>query len=248
MGVEKTFFDHPEPPVGTQPALTRAETRAVDRIAVEELAIPSLVLMENAGRNAAAEIARLAARAGAARVCVFCGTGGNGGDGFVVIRHLANRGLAIRAFLVGQPERLASDCAANCRIVEAMGIGVSKITLERQAAELAGTLGAGDLVVDALLGSGFSGRVRSPVDRVIQAINDADAALVVAIDVPSGLDCDTGAAGHVAVRADRTLTFVASKVGFSARQAKPYVGRVKVLDIGAPPQLVNRILLERSAG
>lgn len=224
------------------PALTGAQVREVDRLAIEELAIPSLVLMENAGRNAAEEIAGLAARVGAAGIVILCGPGNNGGDGFVIARHLANRGLAVRPILAGDPRKLSPDCAANRRIVENMGLRTCVHARADQIPELAESIQADDLVVDALLGTGFSGSVRTPLDLLIRAVNDAETAAVVAVDVPSGLDCDTGTVANVAVRADLTLTFVARKVGFDAEDAGPHVGQIKVLDIGAPPELVARVL------
>ena len=225
------------------PALTRAQLREIDRLAIEELAIPSLVLMENAGRNAAEEIAGLAARVGAARIVVLCGPGNNGGDGFVIARHLANRGLTVRPILVGAPRKMSPDCAVNHRIVENMGLRTCIHAPTDQIPPLAASIQADDLVVDALLGTGFSGSVRTPLDLLIQALNDTEAAAVVAVDVPSGLDCDTGLVGNVAIQADLTLTFVAHKVGFSAEDAGTNLGQIKVLAIGAPPELIARVLV-----
>ncbi|MCH7700676.1 MAG: NAD(P)H-hydrate epimerase [Planctomycetes bacterium] len=224
------------------PALTGAQLREIDRLAIQELAIPSLVLMENAGRNAAQEIAGLAARVGAAGIVILCGPGNNGGDGFVIARHLANRGMAVRPILVGDPRKMSPDCTANHRIIENMGLRTCVHARADQIPQLAASIRADDLVVDALLGTGFSGSVRAPLDLLIAAVNDTETAAVVAIDVPSGLDCDTGLVANVAMRADLTLTFVARKVGFDAENAGSNVGEIKVLDIGAPPELVARVL------
>lgn len=228
------------------PALTRAQVREVDRLATEELLIPSLVLMENAGRNAAEEIAGLAAQVEPARIVILCGPGNNGGDGFVITRHLANRGLAVRPILVGDPRKMSPDCTANHRIVEAMGLRTSIHSGSAQIRELADSIQADDLVVDALLGTGFTGSVRSPLDLLIQSVNDALKESVVAVDVPSGLDCDTGTVANVAVRANLTLTFVARKLGFDNENAGSYLGRIEVLDIGAPPELIARVLTAKA--
>jgi NAD(P)H-hydrate epimerase len=104
------------------------------------------------------------------------------------------------------------------------------------------TIGRDDVVVDALLGTGFRGQVRSPTAELIDALNSAPCRARVAVDVPSGLDCDTGVPSNACVRADLTITFVAAKTGFSAEPAAPYVGRVEVVDIGAPHELLEEVL------
>ncbi|MEE9295478.1 MAG: NAD(P)H-hydrate epimerase [Phycisphaerae bacterium] len=217
-------------------ALTRRQVREVDRIAIEEFGISGLVLMENAGHNAAKVILdELESGAGpAARsVVVFCGTGNNGGDGFVIARHLANKGVGVRIGLAGDVDRLTPDAAANHYICQAMGISVLA------AADV--EIGAEDVVVDALLGTGFAGRVREPLASLIERINQAKKRRVIAVDVPSGLDCDTGETANITVKADVTVTFVADKIGFQRSDAAGYVGRVCVADIGAPTSVVDRV-------
>ena len=224
-----------------EPILTREQIRRVDAMAIEELGIPGVVLMENAGRNAADHVARCLANTGADRVVLFCGPGNNGGDGFVIARQLANRGIAVVVYLAGDPNRLSPDCNTNHAIVRKMGLAVSEIDSPESAAKAAAGLGKGDLVVDALLGTGFGGDVRSPLDALIRGINQAAKTLTVAIDVPSGLDCNTGQPANATIRADHTITFAANKIGFTKPEAKPYVGQVTVYDIGAPPSLADRI-------
>lgn len=221
--------------------LTREQVRRVDRIAMEEYGIGGLVLMENAGRNAAEiildEIERRNSVGGSGRVnrvLVFCGTGNNGGDGFVVARHLTNCGVDVRIALTGEPERLSPDAAANHRICAAMDIPMT-------AARDAG-IRPDDLVVDALLGTGFTGQVREPSASVIAEINAASNCGVIAIDVPSGLDCDTGEPASACIVADLTITFVASKVGFEAPRAGEFVGDIRVVDIGAPADIIKQVL------
>ncbi|HUU84019.1 MAG TPA: NAD(P)H-hydrate epimerase [Phycisphaerae bacterium] len=223
------------------PILTREQVRQIDRIAIEELGIPGVVLMENAGRNAADHIARLVTETGAARVIIFCGPGNNGGDGFVIARQLANRAIPIVVCLAGDPDRMSPDCNTNYQIVRKMGFEVTTIDGPDAAAKATAVLRKGDIAVDALLGTGFSGQVRSPLDAVIRGINQADKTLTVAVDVPSGMDCDTGQPANATIRADHTLTFAAGKIGFTETAAAPYVGRVTVYDIGAPPALIERL-------
>ena len=218
--------------------LTREQVRRVDAVAIHELGIPGVVLMENAGRNAADRIAEVVRRTAAERVVIFCGTGNNGGDGFVIARHLRNRGLNVLVFLAGDPDRLTPDAGVHYRILRAMGIAV-------HPAGRTGTTGGirgRDVVVDALLGTGFEGDVREPLASLIEGINGASKAAVVAVDVPSGLDCDTGRPCNATIRADLTVTFVAGKVGFATETARAYTGEVVVADIGAPSELVDRVV------
>ena len=216
-------------------ALTREQVRRVDRIAVEEYGISGLVLMENAGRNAARIILQeLDLSPGEpTRAVIFCGTGNNGGDGFVIARHLANAGADVRIGLAGDPQRLSPDAAANQRICQAMKLPI------QPAHEVA--ISENDLVVDALLGTGFTGDVRKEIAGLISDINTAAKRHVVAVDVPSGLDCDTGAPSNATVIADTTITFVADKVGFRNVEAQPFVGTVHVCDIGAPREITERV-------
>lgn len=224
------------------PRLTREQVRRVDRLAIDEYGIAGLVLMENAGRNAAEMILKILCGADGTRrpspperTLIFCGTGNNGGDGFVIARHLVNAGRPVQLVLVGEQSRLTPDAAANHRICRAM-----KIPL---APPDAVTILPSDLVVDALLGTGFTGEVRPPLAAVIGTINAAPHAGVIAIDLPSGLDADTGLPANACIRADVTLTFVAEKLGFASVNAAGYLGRLHVLDIGAPPWLIDQVLV-----
>jgi len=219
--------------------LTAAQCRAVDKYAIEVLGIPSLVLMENAGRNAADLIALWARKsrrpaASPPRVSVICGRGNNGGDGFVIARHLAIRGFRVSVDLLGDPAGLSPDAAANCAIAQKMDLQVQSFDTAPSLADAARRWRFSSVVVDALLGTGFAGEVREPMAGVIRRINGLKSPLVVAVDVPSGLNADTGEPGGVAVQADRTVTFLAEKVGFGRPGARRYTGRVTVVDIGAP--------------
>lgn len=242
----------PPRPAHSIPALTREQCRAVDRYAIDVLGIPGLVLMENAGRNAADLIdhwvaGRSVAAADAAipAICIVCGKGNNGGDGFVIARHLANRGHHVSIDLAADPAHLAGDAAVNCRIVERMGLNISLLDGPDALDRAAGRWARAAVVVDALLGTGFTGQVREPLAGIIEAINSAAAPtpasrspLVVAVDVPSGLDADTGLPCGSTVRADETITFLAEKVGYQNETARGYLGRVTVVDIGAPTGLI----------
>lgn len=212
-------------------ALTRAQVREVDRRAIEEFGIPGIVLMENAGRGAAEIIQTRIPAAG--RAVIVCGRGNNGGDGFVIARHLALGGFAVQVLVACDPSILTGDAATNCEIARRMGIAMVRVDSPGAIAASLEALRGVDVVVDAVLGTGFSGDVRSPLDDVIAAINTVGRH-IVAIDVPSGLDCDTGLPSNATVRATETITFVARKIGFDVSGAATYTGEVHVVGIGAP--------------
>jgi NAD(P)H-hydrate epimerase len=217
--------------------LTRAQVRELDRRAIEEFGVPGVVLMENAGRGAAEVLLRLGVHG---PVVVCCGKGNNGGDGFVIARHLASHGAAVRVLLFCAPEELRGDAAVNHHIVAKMALPLevhagAAPDLKAVQAQLA----TAEWVVDALFGTGLSGAVKAPLDRVIAAINDCPVR-VLAVDIPSGLDCDTGLPLGATVRAHHTVTFAAQKVGFANPAAQTWLGQVHLVDIGIAAGLLQR--------
>jgi NAD(P)H-hydrate epimerase len=213
------------------PLLSREGARALDRRAIEEFGIPSIVLMENAGRGAAELLVRLGVHG---RVAVCCGKGNNGGDGFVIARYLDVQGVLVRVYLFGRPDELTPDAATNYRILEKAGFAIRVVAdKELDAAALRQELAAAEWIVDTLFGTGLKGPVRAPYDAVIGAINDSGAR-VLAVDIPSGLDCDTGRPLGPTVRARHTATFMALKKGYTNPGAEEWLGQVHVLDIGIP--------------
>jgi NAD(P)H-hydrate epimerase len=216
--------------------LAREEVRSIDRKAVEEYGMPSICLMENAGRG----LADLVERLGIDGPVIICaGKGNNGGDGFVLARHLDYRGYPVRVLLFAEAAALEGDAATNCEIARRGGIAVEQFPERPDPAALAERLADAAWIVDGLLGTGIRGSVRQPFDAVIETVN-ATARPTLAIDIPSGLDCDTGRPLGIAVRAHHTATFVAPKQGFSAPEAARYTGTVHVLDIGAPRRLLEQ--------
>jgi len=229
--------------------LTRQQAREIDRLATEQFGIPSILLMENAARSAAEIVLELIEEIGEEHyfkgdvpgVAILCGGGYNGGDGYAIARHLFNAGVEVAVFAAVHPEKLTGDAAVMANIVRKMDMG-PEFMLDAEAVKArAAELGEADVIVDALLGTGFTGDVRGHLVDAIGLINHLreEGATVVAIDVPSGLDCDTGKAGGVAVEADVTVTFVAMKAGFTRPGADRYTGRIIEADIGAPSQLMQ---------
>jgi NAD(P)H-hydrate epimerase len=208
--------------------------------------------MENAGRNAADLIkawvsdraVRLANRLdlSASEISIVCGKGNNGGDGFVIARHMVNRGFNVSVYLAAPGDTLTGDAAINYRIARALEIPMTEV-LDEAACEAAAVKWRKSVaVIDAVLGTGFAGEVREPLAWVINQVNAARAAdpapVIVAIDVPSGMNANTGEVAAPAVRADYTVTFLARKTGFAAPAAREYLGQVVVADIGAPTDLI----------
>jgi NAD(P)H-hydrate epimerase len=217
-------------------ALTREQSRRVDQIAVEVYGFSGLVLMENAGRGAADVLCRLGI---AGPVIICCGKGNNAGDGFVIARHLDLRGHRVRVLLWAAPDELTGDAAANYSILTKTDVPIEVFGNEPDDARLSKWLDGAAWIVDALLGTGARGEPRPPFDWVIDRLNAAPAPKL-AIDLPSGLDCDTGRPARHTIRAAETCTFVAAKTGFLAPEAAPYVGRLHVLDIGTPRKLAEQ--------
>jgi len=213
-------------PPWLEPLYTAAQMRALDSWAIEQCGIPSLELMENAGLGVATAVAELEP---SGPVRIVCGKGNNGGDGFVAARRLGERGLEADALMLWEPDELSPDARENHGRLVAAG-GVARRV---DGAALAGALAGSGTVVDALLGTGFSGAPRAPVDAAIEAINAAGAP-VVAVDVPSGVDASSGEVEGACVRADLTVTFHAAKIGLWVLPGKAYSGRVEVIEIGIP--------------
>ncbi len=217
--------------------LTREQVRELDRRAIEEFGVPGIVLMENAGRGVAETICQLGL---SGPVAICCGKGNNAGDGLVIARHLENRGYVVRVLLWAAPDELPPDASTNYRIVKASGMPLDVLPADDCRSILEEALAAAGTVVDALLGTGARGEPRPPLDDVIDQMN-ASGRPMVAVDLPSGLDCDTGEPARHTIRADHTCTFVAAKPGLLAAAAAPYVGQLHVIDIGAPRRLLASV-------
>jgi ADP-dependent NAD(P)H-hydrate dehydratase / NAD(P)H-hydrate epimerase len=210
-----------------EPLYDAEEMRALDRWAIEHEGVPSLELMERAGGEVARAIIELSADG---PVRIVCGRGNNGGDGLVVARLLRERGLEAEALLLFGPDELSPDARANLERTEAR-----EVSVEALPTAIAGSA----VVVDAILGTGFTGSPRPPLDVAIEAINRAGAT-VVAIDVPSGVDASTGEVEGACVSADITITFQAHKLGLWIAPGKLHAGSLEAVDIGIPPDGTDR--------
>jgi NAD(P)H-hydrate epimerase len=254
--------------------LSRDEVRRLD-VQAAELALPTLVLMENAGRGAAGWLAELVGAitpvvggrpfspplsrpvldspGGPAppQVLILCGPGNNGGDGGVVARHLDAWGFPVQVIWFARNDQIRGDAATQWSILRKSGVQQAAWFDERSAdiesdpSSLNAILAEADWLVDGLLGTGLSRPVEGPLRRVIEAMNNSGKR-IFALDLPSGLDADTGQPLGVAVRACATATFVAPKLGFTAAGAADYTGAVAVIDIGLPRRLLDPYLRRSS--
>ena len=212
------------PPDWCEPLLDASQMRAVDRWAIEERGIPSLELMERAGRGVADAVQRLAHDG---PVGVVCGKGNNGGDGLVAARLLREAAREVAVVCLVPPDRLSPDARVNLGRLP----GEQPLDLNESAAREG--IERAEVLVDALLGTGFEGEPRGGTAGAIEAVNDAPGR-VISVDVPSGVDASTGVVAGVAVQAEQTVTFHAAKPGLWVHPGKRHAGDVVTIDIGIP--------------
>ena len=222
--------------------VTVQQIQNLDRIAIERYGIPSIVLMENAGRAVAGEVRKSLRGKKKPRVCVVCGLGNNAGDGFVIARHLMNAGIPVKVFLVGKARRLKPDAAVNYRILKKLKFSIQKVGTGRDLSLR--DITQADVVVDAIFGVGLNREITGPFRSVIETIN-REAKYVIAVDIPSGLDGTTGAIYGVCVKADKTATFTFPKKGFFRGHGPRQTGKIIVVDIGIPVQVIRKVLGDR---
>ena len=204
--------------------VTVSEMQELDRKAMEDIGIPSIVLMENAGRCVGELAMDMLDSIEGKRVAIFCGTGNNGGDGFVTARHLARKKIDVGVYIVGEKSRLKKDPLINLRILENMGIEIKEIFAQIEKIDA-------HLVIDAIFGIGLKGEIREPVRAIIKDLNNKDIP-ILSIDVPSGLDADTGKVLGEAIRAAKTAAMQFPKRGFYINKGPEYAGEIVVVDIG----------------
>jgi len=219
--------------------VTSQEMRAIDRAAIEGLGITGAVLMENAGRGVFIHLTDFTEGVEGLRALVVCGKGNNGGDGLVVARHLANHGADVRIALLGKTSEVQGDAKMNLDIARTMELPISEIVDEKGLALLADSISGSDVIVDAIFGTGFSGKAEGLYASVIDRMNSSDSP-IIAIDCPSGLNVDTGRPESACIEADLTVTMALLKRGHLLYPGADLCGEVAVVDIGIPPSLVEQ--------
>lgn len=227
--------------------VTAAEMRALDRATIER-GTPSLDLMERAGRGAALAIARRVDAGGTAGpgaiggcgVAVVCGAGNNGGDGFVVARHLAARGARVAIYLGAAPEKLSRDARVNFDEIVPLAVPVHDVATTARLRAHAGAIARADVVVDALFGTGLDRELSAHARELVATMNRSRG-LKVAVDLPSGMHADTGEALGAAFAADVTVTFAFPKLALVSHPGFARAGDVEVVDIGIPDALAAEL-------
>jgi hydroxyethylthiazole kinase-like uncharacterized protein yjeF len=216
---------------------TSEQMRNIDREAVELYGMPSIVLMENAGIAVSRHIANSISDGG--KVCIICGKGNNGGDGFTAARHLFKKNVKIVVYLAGDEDRLKGDALINYNIIKKMGLNIKHIISDDDILNLIDDLRDSNIVVDALLGTGLRGNVSGIYARIIDIINE-HGQNVMSVDMPSGIDSDTGAILGKGVMADSTITLALPKAGLYIYPGAEYAGKVFIEDISIPESLIEK--------
>jgi NAD(P)H-hydrate epimerase len=221
-----------------QAALTVAQMREADRRAITEFGIPGVVLMENAGRGAADIALKMLDDSGKNRVLVLAGRGNNGGDGYVIARFLHNAFKDVKVRVLAKFEEIKGDAGIQLDVIRRMKLDVRETVLPLEKRPLASELKQCDLIVDAMLGTGTAGEIRDPFRTAIDLVN-ASGVPVLAVDIPSGMNGDTGEILGTCILSTHTATFAAIKVGMNNPVAAKYIGMLTVIDIGFPRELLT---------
>ena len=214
---------------------TRDGIGNVDRDAVELYGMQGIVLMENGARGGADVILEKCSHDELQHIVVVCGGGNNGGDGYAIARHLHNKGQCVTIASVSSPT--TPDAIENATIATKMDISSEPYSVE--------LLQNATLVIDSIFGTGISNTVRDPAKQIIASLEGCKAK-IISIDIPSGLDCDSGEPHGISVKAALTITFVGIKLGFVQKIATQYVGEIVVVDIGCPTALIKKYALSNS--
>ncbi len=215
-----------------------AEMRKIEESAIRDYGMPSLLLMENAGRNVS-EVIRDKFKP--CKVLLMIGRGNNGGDGLVVARYLANLGFQTQILLLADADTLKPDPLLNLRIVRKMSLPITRVTEASTENDLLGYCRVADLVVDALFGVGIHSPLTGVNESAVRAMTYCGKP-VISIDIPSGLDADTGDVHGVAVKAMMTLTLAIKKLGLCVGEGPAHAGEIEVIDLGIPRELIATFL------
>ena len=220
--------------------VTVEEMREIDKIAIKELGIPGAVLMENAGQSVVSSMENYFDLNSTNKITVVCGKGNNGGDGFVAARYLTNLQKNVDVFIIGDDKTIKGDAGNNLKILKNLGVKPRIIKTQNDIRFLSQSLTTSDIVVDAIFGTGFKGKIEGIGANVVSRINESENG-IVAVDTPSGTDSNTGKVSGIAIKADITVTMGLPKSGQFLYPAKNYVGELYIADIGFPEQAIDRV-------
>lgn len=207
----------------TMKAVSSSEMQELDRRTIADIGVPSIVLMENAGRNVSDVAVDMLGSNSRKKVAIFCGPGNNGGDGFVAARYLARQGIEVEVYVIGKKSKIKNDPKINLGILEKLGVEAEEF--------LSSTKVHCDLIIDAIFGIGLKGEIRGTARDIIKNL-DGYGIPILSVDVPSGLDADTGEVLGYAVKAKKTVTMQFPKKGFYINKGPEHTGDVVVVDVG----------------
>ena len=216
------------------------QMREADRRTIEDIGIPSVVLMENAGRQAVAAMEAAFEDLATSKVGVICGRGNNGGDGFVVARTLVQRGVEPSIFLLGSVAEVRGDARTNLEILGRIGLTAVEITNAQEWELHFSEISECDLIVDAIVGTGFRGRLSGLLETVVADVNGLGVP-VVSIDLPTGLSADSHTVEGEAIEASMTVTLAAPKIPLVFPPADSYAGDLVIADIGIPSPVIDEV-------
>ncbi len=218
--------------------VTASEMKEIDKLTFEKYGIPQSILMENAGANTVAAILNEMGNVVLKKIYIFCGDGNNGGDGFVIARHLKSEGAIVRIVFCGDEKKLSNESAINLKAAKNYGIDILNVSSIKDIERITDDIITADIIIDALIGTGLKSEVRELTAKIILFINNLRK-YTVSVDVPSGVNSDTGNVMGVAVYANLTVTFGLPKIGISIYPGLQHVGKLVVADINFPPQLLS---------
>ncbi len=220
--------------------VTAGEMQEMDRRTIESFGIPGRLLMESAGRGATDFLLHQFEGLKGKRAGIIAGRGNNGGDGFVIARCLEHKGINVTVYLLTQKSRVTGDAAANLELLSSLNVPVIEMSDESSFMQNKTSMIHQDLWVDAILGTGLKSDVKGYFKKIIEFINESDRP-VFSVDIPSGLNSDTGQPCGVSVRADATATFAFAKTGHILFPGAEYTGKLKIVDIGIPPHIAKEV-------
>ena len=218
--------------------VTAQEMREIDQRAIADFQIPGIVLMENAGFGVSQAVTEKLNGVQGKTVTIFAGKGNNGGDGLVAARHLFNMGVDVKVLLLDSPDKVMGEAAVNLEIWRKLGQKVYTITQKDDLNAVRLFLVKTDIIVDAIYGTGFGGEVKDYIGRIIEAVNASEKP-VISVDIPSGVESDSGRVKGPAIRANMTVTFGLPKAGLLLEPGASYTGDLRVVDISLPGSLLS---------
>lgn len=214
--------------------------RSIDKIAIERYGIPGVVLMENAALAVADRVMKRVQHHNDRCIAIVCGGGNNGGDGLAIARHLHQHGLNVKIYLLTNPSKFKGDAAVNFNIIQSMGVPCMQLDDENALHKFYADIKNADVIIDAIFGTGIKGEVTGLPADVIRTINES-VGYVISVDMPSGINGDTGEVCGCAVTADQTVTFALPKIGQIIYPGKKYVGHLSIADICIPKAAIDNV-------